>query len=469
MSQLQLFDSMTRDKREVTPCDGEKLRFYCCGPTVYGPAHIGNFRTFVMQDVFRRVAEASGISTLHVRNITDVDDKTIRQSQAEGKSLNDFTAGWTEKFHTDAAALNLLPPHVEPSAVDHIPEQIEMIETLIEKGHAYAADDGSVYFKVDSFPEYGNLSRLKERKITTGQAEREDSDEYERESAADFVLWKTRRKEDGPNYWESPWGEGRPGWHLECSAMGKKHLGETFDIHSGGVDLLFPHHENEIAQSECCNGATFVHHWFHVTHLIVDGRKMSKKDGNLYTLEDLAKKGHRAEEVRYVLLSGSYRQHLNFTLDSLEAAKKALGRLRDLKEKLDDIPEAAPSSRDDFGPFQPVFDELLDDLNTPGALGQFFSIAKQLQRELPDLDEGAIESARRGLGSCLFVFGFEFNESGSASAEAPPEIESLAAERWEARQNKDWARSDELRDEIAAAGWEIKDGKDNYQLIPKSA
>lgn len=310
---LRLYDTLTREFLPLEPIDGRILRFYCCGPTVYGPAHIGNFRTFVMQDVFRRVVEADGSATRHVRNITDVDDKTIRQSQAENLSLRSFTNHWTEKYHQDCAALNILPPHVEPSAVAHLPAQIAMIQNLVASGHAYAADDGSVYFRTDSFPAYGKLSRLKEREITTSLVEREQSDEYQRDSAADFALWKSRRPEDGENFWESPWGRGRPGWHIECSAMAIKHLGESFDLHSGGVDLIFPHHENEIAQSEAATGKPFVRHWFHIAHLMVDGAKMSKSLGNLYTLADIEARGHTAEEIRYVLLSGCYRQTLNFT------------------------------------------------------------------------------------------------------------------------------------------------------------
>ncbi|NJK92641.1 MAG: cysteine--tRNA ligase, partial [Blastochloris sp.] len=283
---LHLYDTMEREIRPVLPADGRVVGFYCCGPTVYGPAHIGNFRTFVLQDVARRVMELGGTRVRHVRNITDVDDKTIRQSQAEGKSLHDFTRLWLDQFHLDAQALNLLPPHVEPSAVAHIPQQVGLIQRLLEKNHAYPTSDGSVYFRVDSFPNYGRLSRLQEREITTQTTAPVDADEYQRESMADFALWKAHKPEDGSNHWTSPWGPGRPGWHLECSCMSQEYLGETFDLHGGGVDLVFPHHENEIAQSEAASGRTFARHWFHITHLLVDGKKMSKSDGNLYTLAD---------------------------------------------------------------------------------------------------------------------------------------------------------------------------------------
>ncbi|HBD69534.1 MAG TPA: cysteine--tRNA ligase, partial [Akkermansia muciniphila] len=278
---LHLYDTRTRTAQDISPMDGKTLRFYCCGPTVYGPAHIGNFRTFVMQDVFRRVLELGGVPTTHIRNLTDVDDKTIRDSQKAGVSLAEFTAGWADLFHRDCAALNCLPPHAEPSAVGHIPEQIRMVQTLVEKGHAYVSEDGSVYFRISSFPEYGRLSHLDERELDLGKTAntRSNADEYEKDSVADFVLWKSRRPEDGNNFWPSPWGEGRPGWHLECSAMIHKYFGNDFDLHSGGVDLVFPHHENEVAQSRCACGGGFARLWFHITHLLVDGGKMSKSLG----------------------------------------------------------------------------------------------------------------------------------------------------------------------------------------------
>ena len=275
--------------RVLEPADGKVFGFYCCGPTVYGPAHIGNFRTFVLNDVLRRVMEVSGTRTKHVRNITDVDDKTIRDSQACGMPLGEFTGKWTRRFHEDCEALNCLEPHIEPSAVEHIPEQIVMIESLLERGHAYTSEDGSVYFRIASFEDYGKLARLDQQDLELGktQGQRANTDEYEKDSVSDFVLWKGRRPEDGENYWDSPWGEGRPGWHLECSAMSYKYLGDSFDLHSGGEDLKFPHHENEIAQSRCACGGEFARAWFHPRFLMVDGEKMSKSLNNLHTLEDL--------------------------------------------------------------------------------------------------------------------------------------------------------------------------------------
>lgn len=460
---MKLQDTLTRSQKEIRPIDGQTYRFYCCGPTVYGPAHIGNFRTFVLQDVFRRTLETGGTRTLHVRNLTDVDDKTIRDSQAAGKTLKAFTDQWRDKFHADCEALACLPPHIEPSAVEHIPQQIAMIATLIEKGHAYASDDGSVYFKISSFPAYGKLSHLDERELDLGKTQnaRANSDEYEKDSISDFVLWKSRRDEDGENFWESPWGQGRPGWHLECSAMIAEYLGDSFDMHSGGVDLVFPHHENEIAQSQCACGGHFAAHWFHITHLLVDGGKMSKSLGNMYTLSDLEAKGFTALEVRYVLIGAHYRKQLNFTLESLSAAKEALNNLAKSAAKLASNmggETALPSA--EFGVFQPAWEALNDDLNTPGALGCVFTGLKEASK----FTGKEAASALAGFNRILKALGITLPEISKDNTEIPSDIQALADTRWAARSNKDWATSDKLRDELAAKGWTMKDGKDSYEL-----
>jgi cysteinyl-tRNA synthetase len=417
---VRLFDTMSREVRDLQPVDGKTFRFYCCGPTVYGPAHIGNFRTFVLQDVLRRTLEVSGMRTKHVRNITDVDDKTIRDSQAAGKELGEFTAHWVERFHEDCTRLNCLPPHVEPSAVAHIPQQIAMIEELIAKGHAYASEDGSVYFRIASFPDYGSLAHLDRQDLDLGktQNQRADADEYEKDNISDFVLWKARRPEDGGNYWPSPWGDGRPGWHLECSAMTRQYLGETFDLHSGGVDLVFPHHENEIAQSLCSCGGEFARHWFHTTHLLVDGGKMSKSLGNLYTLSDLDERGFSPMEVRYVLLSGHYRKPLNFTFDSLP------------------------------------LEALQDDLNTPETLGRIYT-------GLRGASEGDAAVNWHGLHVVLGALGLVLP---SLVVDVPDDVRKLAEKRWSSREAKDWAAADAMRDELRAMGWVVKDSRDGYEL-----
>ena len=448
--------------------DEKAVCFYSCGPTVYGPAHVGNFRTFVMQDIFRRVIETSGYKTFHVRNITDVDDKTIRQSQEEGVELEAFTDKWTARFRKDCELLNLMRPHAEPSAVGHIPEQISLIERLIEVGKAYQASDESVYFKVEAFSEYGRLSRLADRKITTNETSRESSDEYERDSAADFVLWKARRVEDGENYWESPWGQGRPGWHIECSAMSMKYLGDSFDLHSGGVDLIFPHHENEIAQSESVTGKTFARHWFHIAHLMVEGQKMSKSLGNLYTLEDLEEKGYKPEEIRYLLLSGNYRQPLNFTFDSLGAARKALSKLTDFSRKFQIDQSTGKSLGTDFGDFHSVQEALLKDLNTPEALGRLFKIIRELseafERDEFNGKEDEMNRIRNGFRTTMDAFGLQLKVKDVEPVEIPLEIRNLAERRWEAKIARDWGLADQLRGQLSDRGWLVKDGKDSFEL-----
>lgn len=505
---MKLFDTLTRKPLELKPRDGETFRFYCCGPTVYGPAHIGNFRTFVLQDVFRRTLELSGQKCLHVRNLTDLDDKTIRDSQANGKTLKEFTDQHRDKFHEDCEALNLLKPHVEPSAVEHIPHQIAMIEDLISKGHAYAAEDGSVYFKISSFDGYGKLSHLDKRELRSGASGVTD-DEYDKESASDFVLWKARRDDDGENFWESPWGQGRPGWHLECSAMSREYLGETFDLHSGGVDLIFPHHENEIAQSEACTGCTMADHWFHLTHLLVDGGKMSKSANNFYTIDQLAGAGFSGAEVRYVLIAANYRQPLNFvakdksgneTFPSLSGAKQALEKLAKFEAALltiqqgqerarprsEDSRETAPQGAPDMnqqgtfdestglvrfvgaekaGSFGKAFSALLNDLNTPEALGQVFTAMKSI-----DLDSLSPEEAKTewlGFRQVIDSIGLRLPEIAEVDGNVPADVAALAEKRWQAKQDKDWAASDALRDEVAALGWVIKDTADSYEVVPK--
>lgn len=457
---LQLHDSLSRSLRPVTPSQADGIyRFYNCGPTVYAAAHIGNFRSFVVNDIIRRMLELEfgADQVRHVRNLTDVDDKTIRKAREEGRSLSEVTREWTAKFHADCEALNCLKPHVEPAATNHIPEQVNMIQVLMDKGNAYRAADGSVYFKVSSFDNYGRLSRVKERELKAGSAleagnsgkDTASVDADEKEDGTDFALWKAWKPEDGDVKWNGPDGasEGRPGWHIECSAMSKKHLGETIDLHTGGVDLLFPHHENEIAQSECCNGTAFAHHWYHSEHLLVDGKKMSKSLGNLYTLDQLKEMGHSPMALRYVLLAGHPRKQLNFLLGSLEAAEKALHTLRTFRA-------AIGEQSGDPAKFDAVFEALRDDLNTPGALGALFALIKQ---GTADVDAATFDRVMFGLGLDLTV-------AEEAAVEIPAEITALAEKRWAAKQAKDWSAADALRGEITAAGWTMKDRKDGYDI-----
>ena len=469
---IKLFDSLKREIRELSPSHPDGVfRFYNCGPTVYAPAHIGNFRTFVINDVLRRLLELElGPDRVkHVRNLTDVDDRTIGQSKKEGHPLGQITKKWTDKFHEDCAALNCLRPHVEPTATGHIPEQVNMIEVLMQKGNAYRAPDGSVYFKIASFPEYGALSRIKERelKVTNSAFDADHKDDV-----GDFALWKAYKPEDdGEVQWPGPQGAsaGRPGWHIECSAMIKKHLGETIDLHTGGVDLLFPHHENEIAQSQCCNGTTFARHWYHSEHLLVDGTTMSKSKGNYYTLGDLLAKGYAPMAVRYALLMGHPRKQLNFTLDSLHAAESALKNLRAFR--------AALPAAGDAAVFAPVLAALRDDLNTPAALGALFTV---VNRGPAGVDRAAFDRVLFALGIDLAQAAQETStqtfEDKLASGDAvvihltfttktPPEITELAKNRLIAKAKKDFATADALRAKLTAAGWTMKDSKGGPSIV----
>ena len=449
---IRLYDSLSRESRELKPSHADGVfRFYNCGPTVYAPAHIGNFRTFVVNDVLRRLLELEfGASQVkHVRNLTDVDDRTIGQTQKEKRPLAEITRKWTDKFHADCDALNCLRPHVEPTATGHIREQVDMIECLMRKGNAYRGPDGSVYFKIGSFADYGRLSRIKERELKVTNSAF-DSDH--KNDVSDFALWKAYKpEEDGDVKWPGPAGasEGRPGWHIECSAMSKKHLGDTIDLHTGGVDLLFPHHENEIAQSECCNGVPFARHWYHSEHLLVDGTTMSKSKGNYYVLDDLVAKGYSPMALRYALLSGHPRKQLNFTLESLHAAESALKTLREFRAKL-------PAGGGDTNGFAPVFAALDDDLNTPGALGALFTIVNR--------GNAGIDAA--GFDRVLFALGLKLDTPAVPKADAPAEIKAIAEKRWAAKATKDFATADALRKELAAAGWSMLDRKDGYSLEP---
>ncbi|HEY6331942.1 MAG TPA: cysteine--tRNA ligase, partial [Blastocatellia bacterium] len=326
---LRLKDTLTRTKEELKPLEDNLVRIYACGPTVYDYGHIGNFRTFVAVDVLHRYLDYLGYKTKFVMNITDVDDKIIRGLKNDGKSLEEYTGFYTEQFLRDLELLNIRTPDILPRATAHIPEMIELMERLQERGHTYTSD-GSLYYSIASFPDYGRLSGQKLDGNKAGA--RVDVDEYDKADARDFVLWKATKEEGEPS-WASPFGAGRPGWHLECSAMSMKYLGESFDIHCGGVDLVFPHHENEIAQSEGATGKPFVKTWFHVEFLLVEGEKMSKSKGNFYTLRDLTERGFAPDAIRYLLISAPYGTQLNFTLDGLKAAGSSLERLRNFRRR----------------------------------------------------------------------------------------------------------------------------------------
>jgi len=465
---IQLYDSLTRKLKPLAPSHPDGVfRFYNCGPTVYAPAHIGNFRTFVVNDVLRRLLELEfgADKVRHVRNLTDVDDRTIGQAKTEKRPLADITRHWTQIFHEDCAALNLLKPHAEPTATGYIREQVNMIEVLMQKGHAYRAADGSVYFRLESFPGYGGLSRIKERelKVTNAVADADHKD-----SVSDFALWKAYKPDDdGAVQWPGPRGAaaGRPGWHIECSAMSKALLGDTIDLHTGGVDLLFPHHENEIAQSECCNGVPFAKHWYHSEHLLVNGTTMSKSKGNYYTLRDLVAKGYSPMAVRYALLSGHPRKQLNFTLDGLHAAQSAIEKLTLFRSALATRATVPAPGGMVSANLDGVFAALADDLNFPGALGALFTFVNDTKPS--DLAPPAAALDLAAFDRVLFALGLNLpTVAAQKSVEAPATITALAAKRWTAKQAKDFAAADALRKEIAAAGWSMLDRKDGYSLEP---
>jgi cysteinyl-tRNA synthetase len=469
---IRLFDSLTRSPQELRRPDPANpqdfFTFYNCGPTVYAPAHIGNFRTFTVNDVLRRLLELEygPDKVKHVRNLTDVDDRTIGQAKKEQRPLADITRHWTQIFHEDCRALNLLPPHAEPTATGYIKEQVNMIEVLMQKGCAYRAADGSVYFKIASFPGYGGLSRIKERelKVTNTVADADHKD-----SVSDFALWKAYKpEEDGLVSWAGPDGAaaGRPGWHIECSAMSKAILGDTIDLHSGGIDLLFPHHENEIAQSQCCNGTTFSRHWYHSEHLLVNGTTMSKSKGNYYTVRDLIAQGHSPLAIRYALLAGHPRKQLNFTLESLHAAESALKKLQVIVTVFHD-PKYRVAGNGTPSRLTEVLDLLRDDLNTPGALGALFKLGHEISC---GIGGGPTNADVATLDQILGVLGLEATQLAAANAapkaDAPDEVKALAAKRWAAKAAKDFAAADALRKELTAAGWSMLDAKDSYKLEP---
>lgn len=470
---LKLFNTLSRSVQEFVPLDpaGKRVGMYCCGPTVYDFAHIGNWRTFVFADLVRRYLEFKGFAVQHVMNITDVEDKIIRRVRETQTPLRDYTGKFEAAFLEDLKALNCRLPHNTPRATEHTPAIIALIEKLIVRGIAYKAADGSVYFSIEKYRgcgcTYGQLVKLNFEEMRVG--ERVQSDEYAKESVADFALWKARVPEDGDVFWPSPWGEGRPGWHIECSAMSMQVLGTSFDLHLGGEDLMFPHHEDEIAQSEGATGQPFVKHWMHGAFLLVEGKKMSKSLGNFFTLRDLLGKGFAAREVRYLLLTAHYRETFNFTLDGLQGAKSALGRIDECMGKLrgrasDDSladqrtsPEGSPPCRQDAdSTLAEAFATALDeDLNISAGWAAVFDWVRETNRRLA---ENKLTSAQAAAALTMWervdsVLGV----GAKVESEIPAEILALANERAAAKKAKDFKRADAIRDELKAKGWVVED------------
>jgi len=459
---LKIFNTLTRRLEDFVPLDiaNKKVGMYCCGPTVYDFAHIGNWRTFVFADLVRRYLEFKENNVVHVMNITDVDDKIIRRVQETGLSLKEYTSRYEQAFFEDMAQLNCRMPHHTPRATEHIKEMQEMISKLLGRGIAYQTADGSIWFSIQRFQQlggkYGKLVKLDFDKMRSGN--RIINDEYDKESFADFALWKARTPEDGNVFWDSPWGQGRPGWHIECSAMSTKYLGLCFDLHIGGEDLIFPHHEDEIAQSEGTGlyGAnqTFVKYWLHGAHLLVEGKKMSKSLGNFYTLRDLFKKHYNGREIRYLLLSAHYREPLNFTFDGLTVARSAIARIYDCIAKLHEI--AGNTSSDTLSSVVNEFEYALDnDFNIPAVWAVVFdwirNLNKQIQENKLTQEQAAVELASWDKINSVLGITIHYETV------IPPEINILVEERQSARKNKDYARADAIRVELRSKGWWIED------------
>lgn len=447
-------NSLTRTKQEFKSITPGQVRMYTCGPTVYDYAHIGNFRAYTFEDLLRRYLKYKGYQVTQVMNLTDVDDKTIRDSRAAGITLKEHTDKYVKAFFEDLDTLRIERAERYPAATDHIPEMVAIIKKLIAKGLAYQAD-GSWYFKIDAFPEYGKLANLDKSGLKAGA--RVAADEYEKESVSDFALWKAWDETDGDVYWETELGKGRPGWHIECSAMSSKYLGNHFDIHTGGVDNMFPHHENEIAQSEGANDEKFVNYWMHCEYLIVEGRKMSKSLGNFHTLKDLIQKGYSPLAVRYQLLATHYRQQLNFTIDGLDQAAKALERYNDFITNLAEYKGGQSSGEADaitatlLADFETRMD---DDLNISGALGAVFDFVRDINRLRSENKLSAVErdKALEVIRRIDRVLDFQVKKEVLDS-----EIETLIAKRTQARKNKDFATSDKIRDELLKMGIVLED------------
>ena len=454
------YNSLTRKKEVFQPIDKKLIKLYTCGPTVYDSPHIGNYRTFLFEDLLKRTLIASGFKVEHAMNITDIDDKTIKASINENVDLKEFTKKYINIFFDELKILRILPADYYPRATKYIHEMIDIIENLISKNHAYISSSGDVYFSVKSFKKYGTLTNLKLDKLI--QSKRVLSDEYSSDTIQDFALWKAYKANDGNVFWHSPWGKGRPGWHIECSAMAMNLLGNNIDIHCGGVDNKFPHHENEIAQSECFSQSKFVNYWLHSDFLLVDGEKMSKSKGNYYTLSDIFLKGMSVEEFRYMIFSAHYRSKINFSLKRINNAKKAISRITNLKHKLipiaNDKIKAFPNAKERF------HEALKDDLDSPKAFAIFFEWLKDINLKIDNGNISQTEVAK----SINFINFFDYIfQVIPNNQEIPDKILKYAKLRESARKKKDWIEADNLRNKIDYYGWVVEDSEKGFQLKKK--
>jgi len=461
MPEFRLYNTLTRRVEPFAPVDGQTVRMYTCGPTVYNAAHLGNFRTFLFEDLLRRAFRLAGWSVEQVMNLTDVDDKIIRKAQAEGLSITQVTEPYTALFHQDRRYLRIEDAELYPKATEHIPEMIALVERLVANEVAYVSEDGSVYFAIDRFAEYGKLSQLDKREVRAGA--RVAQDEYTKENAQDFALWKAAKPEDEATgaAWDSPWGRGRPGWHLECSAMAMKYLGETFDLHAGGIDLIFPHHEDEIAQSEAATGKQFARCWCHGEFLLTDGAKMAKRVGNVTNVVGMREAGITGTAYRHFVFSAHYRKQLNLGEDSLESSRTAVNRIGAFARRLAEARAGTPALADAATRAEAAFLEaLFDDLNAPEAMASLFTFITEANRELDagGADVGALERARAAFRLMDGVLDLVPEQ------EADEELATWVASRLEARKaaraRRDWAAADAVRDELVARNIFIEDGPD---------
>ncbi|NDD58159.1 MAG: cysteine--tRNA ligase [Chlamydiae bacterium] len=468
---LHLYNTESKQIEPFTPINGQTVLMYTCGPTVYNYAHIGNFRTYVFEDILRRSLKFFGMKVDQVMNLTDIDDKTLKGAIEMGVSLKEFTSPYITAFFEDLDTLGIERVEHYPAATQYIDEMIKMIQGLLNKGVAYQGSEGSIYFSIKQFPSYGRLSHLHLDELEAGASDRIAADDYDKDQACDFVLWKSYDPErDGKIYWDSPFGKGRPGWHIECSAMAMNLLGESIDIHVGGVDNMFPHHENEIAQCEAFSEKHFVKHWLHSEHLLVDHKKMSKRLGNFYTLRDLLDKGFTGKEVRYALMQTHYRTQLNFTFQGLDAARNSLDRLDSFIKRLRSIQTELPSSM-----MQPVLEALLnsftaalsDDLNISCALGAIFDAVREINilcdaDKVSKYDAKAILDLFSTLNTVLNVLPLD-----DIIEEIPQELKDALEKRQKARQDKNWKDSDFYRDFIISSGYVIEDTPSGARLKKK--
>ena len=460
---IRFYNTLSRKKEEFEPLEPGKVGLYTCGPTVYNFAHIGNLRAYVAQDLLKRHLRYRGFDVTHVMNLTDVEDKIIRTCRETGESLKSLTGRYIEAFLEDLDTLGIDRADHLPAATDHIQEIIEFIKVLRDKGHTYERD-GSIYFRLSTFADYGKLSRFNIDELQAGASGRVDADEYDAEDARDFALWKAYVEEDGDVFWDMELGKGRPGWHIECSVMSTKLLGNTFDIHCGGEDLVFPHHENEIAQTVCATGKPFVRFWLHNAYLIVEGRKMSKSLDNFFTLRDLLEKGHDPIAIRWVLAATHYRMRNNFTFESLDAAKESLYRIRDFRLRLADVTgEGAGLETETIECERAFGDAMDDDLNVSAALAAVFDFVRTTNKVMDGNELGSAGAAKATalLDRLNAVTGlFPSTETDTV----PEEIMALVRERGEARRAKDFARADAIRDQLLAAGWILEDTPDGPRI-----